>query len=143
MWICSCHAVTDGMIKEFAKANGCAWKKMTKELKVGTQCGTCAKSAKQILEQAAGKPKKKRSKKRKTGGETLLPGTNADSPFDSSVSSPINSSATPTVSSLADHQSANVGTDTTTPSPDQSNTSAQTSSPAFLPCGKCTCTCGK
>ncbi len=73
MWICSCHAVTDGMIKEFAKQHGCAWKKLTQELKVGTQCGTCAKYAKEILEQAAGKPRRNRSKKRNadTSAETI------------------------------------------------------------------------
>lgn len=52
MYICSCHAVTDGQIKAFAEKNGCNWKKMTRELKAGTQCGICAKSAKAILEQS-------------------------------------------------------------------------------------------
>ncbi len=135
MWICSCHAVTDGMIKEFAKQHGCAWKKMTQELKVGTQCGTCAKSAKEILEQAAGKPKRKRVKKQKPSGETLQTGVPADL---TATSAP-----TPTVSSSADPQSANVGADDAKLSTDKSPTSAQTPSPAFLPCGKCTCICGK
>lgn len=88
MWICSCHAVNDGMIKAFAKEHGCAWKKMTQELKVGTQCGICAKEAKRILEEAAGKP-----------ASSLKIAENASNP--------------------------------------------DSEAPALLPCGKCTCTCGK
>ncbi len=53
MFICSCHAVTDGAIKkavqsgtvktfrELARATGC-----------GTQCGICAKGAKEVFDQA-------------------------------------------------------------------------------------------
>jgi len=124
MWICSCHAVTDGMIKEFAKKHGCAWKKMTKELKVGTQCGTCAKSAKEILEQAAGKPKRKRTKRTRSDEET------------------------PRVASsevVADSQIVADSQADVTPTKDVTSASAATtpSAPAFLPCGKCVCSCGK
>ncbi len=61
MWICHCHAVNDGTIREFAKKHGPAWKKLTKELGVATQCGICATEAKRILEEAAGVPAKKNS----------------------------------------------------------------------------------
>jgi len=123
MWICSCHAVTDGMIKEFAKKHGCAWKKMTKELKVGTQCGTCAKSAKEILEQAAGKPKRTRTKRTRTEE------ANSDS-ADSGAETASNHSDSEAVSN-----------------PDMKTQTSQPAEPAsqraVLPCGKCVCSCGK
>lgn len=49
MYICICHAVTEEQIKEFARTNGCNWRKMTKELKTGTDCGSCAIKAKSVL----------------------------------------------------------------------------------------------
>jgi len=46
MYICSCHAVTDGQIKRCVNDEGvCTWKELMKKTKVGTQCGTCAKFA--------------------------------------------------------------------------------------------------
>lgn len=107
MWICSCHAVNDGMIKDFAKEHGCAWKKMTQELKVATQCGVCAKEAKRILEEAAGKTAGKR-RKQKTAADNVSARTTADA-------------------------SSKTAENASKPDP---------AAPVFLPCGKCTCTCG-
>ncbi len=46
MYICSCHAVTDGQIKRCVNDGSvCTWRELMKETKVGTQCGTCAKHA--------------------------------------------------------------------------------------------------
>lgn len=132
MWICSCHAVTDGMIKEFAKQHGCAWKKMTQELKVGTQCGTCAKYAKEILEQAAGKPPRK-PRKRKPAEDKVSAATTADVSQDNAqVASPV-----AVFSDNGTGQSDDVRDTEATKLPDS------TPSPVYLPCGKCTCTCGK
>lgn len=121
MWICSCHAVTDGMIKAFAKEHGCAWKKMTQELKVGTQCGTCAKSAKEILEQAAGKPKRKRTPKQMV----------SETPDAAAVkaSNGIDVIATANAATVAEADKTSLDNQTAAPSP------------KFLPCGKCVCTC--
>ena len=49
MYICVCHAVTEEQIKDFARKPGCTWRRMTKELKAGTDCGSCAIKAKRIL----------------------------------------------------------------------------------------------
>ncbi|MBC7998733.1 MAG: (2Fe-2S)-binding protein [Leptolyngbya sp.] len=84
MWICSCHAVNDGQIKAFAKEHGANWKLMTQVLKCGTQCGTCAKSAKEILEQAAGDNPKPR-RQRKAPSTTAVTST---SPANSSPAAP-------------------------------------------------------
>lgn len=117
MWICHCHAVNDGTIKEYAKKPGATWKQMTIDLKVSTQCGICAKEAKRIFDAAAGKTPRKRKKK---VSATNAPATNAPA------------QEAPVINA----QAANVVSDSS-PQP------AQTSSPALLPCGKCTCTCGK
>lgn len=52
MYICSCHAVTDGAIKNCVKSGTRTYRGVVKQLKVGTQCGICAVSAKQIFDQA-------------------------------------------------------------------------------------------
>jgi bacterioferritin-associated ferredoxin len=57
MYVCICFAVTESQIADFAQANGCNWRKLTRELKAGTQCGTCAKRAKLTLEKACNKTK--------------------------------------------------------------------------------------
>jgi bacterioferritin-associated ferredoxin len=49
MYVCICHAVTEEQIKHFAKAHGCNWRKMTRVLKTGTDCGSCAIKAKRTL----------------------------------------------------------------------------------------------
>ncbi|PZM82362.1 MAG: (2Fe-2S)-binding protein [Candidatus Melainabacteria bacterium] len=49
MYVCICHAVTEEQIKDFARAHGCNWRKMSRELKAGTDCGTCAIKAKRAL----------------------------------------------------------------------------------------------
>ncbi|PZM83326.1 MAG: hypothetical protein DKT66_09200 [Candidatus Melainabacteria bacterium] len=132
MWICSCHAVTDGMIKEFAKQHGCAWKKMTQELKVGTQCGTCAKYAKEILEQAAGKPPRKPRKRKTVEDKVSASPAVGISQENAQVSAPV---AEGTLTGT--RQSDDVRDTEAAKLPES------TSSPVYLPCGKCTCTCGK
>lgn len=50
MYICSCHAVTDGQIKRCVNDEGvCTWKELMKKTRVGTQCGTCAKFARALF----------------------------------------------------------------------------------------------
>lgn len=141
MWICSCHAVTDGMIKEFAKKHGCAWKKMTQELKVGTQCGTCAKSAKEILEQAAGKPKRKRTKRTRTDGANSQVASSKCAAASEVVADSEGAAASVVV---ADSQVDVTPTkDVTSASAASTPSAPAASTSAFLPCGKCVCSCGK
>ncbi len=140
MWICSCHAVNDGMIKEFAKKHGCAWKKMTQELKVGTQCGACAKEAKRILEETAGKPPRKR-RARKAAADNVSVTSCADASAETSPSTSSSDTAqavvaNPAVFDTGQSQPVEAGAKGETPP-------APAPGPAFLPCGKCTCTCGK
>lgn len=52
MYICSCHAVTDGKIKSLVQSGTKTFRALVRATKVGTQCGTCAKSAKEIFEQS-------------------------------------------------------------------------------------------
>ena len=126
MWIFSCHAVNDGMIKDFAKEHGCAWKKMTQELKVGTQCGICAKEAKRILEEAAGKSPRKRRKQR-TAGDNVSAESTADA-----------SQGTAAAASSSEHAVTASSSKTA-----ENALGPDSAAPVFLPCGKCTCTCDK
>ena len=49
MYVCICHGVTDTQI-ETAIDNGAVTMQMiTKELKVGSQCGQCCSCAKKVL----------------------------------------------------------------------------------------------
>ena len=50
MYVCLCKAVTDKQIRKAAAEDGCSMKCLMSELGVATQCGKCAKFAKQILE---------------------------------------------------------------------------------------------
>ncbi|HEY9786380.1 MAG TPA: (2Fe-2S)-binding protein [Candidatus Obscuribacterales bacterium] len=52
MYICSCHAVTDGAIRECAQSGIRTFRGVVKKTKVGSQCGICALSAKEIFDQA-------------------------------------------------------------------------------------------
>ncbi len=49
MYVCLCKAITDSQIRSAAE-NGCKTMRcLNKELGVATQCGKCAKDARQIL----------------------------------------------------------------------------------------------
>jgi bacterioferritin-associated ferredoxin len=51
MYICSCHAVTDGRIRKAAQTGEAkTWKELTRLTGCATQCGTCAIDAKAIFD---------------------------------------------------------------------------------------------
>ncbi|MEM7291933.1 MAG: (2Fe-2S)-binding protein [Pseudomonadota bacterium] len=50
MYVCLCKAVTDGQIRKAAQEQNCSMKCLMNELGVATQCGKCAKFARQVLE---------------------------------------------------------------------------------------------
>lgn len=52
MYICICRAVTDGQIKEAAEKGTKNFRDLCKKLDCCNQCGTCARSAKEIFDQA-------------------------------------------------------------------------------------------
>jgi bacterioferritin-associated ferredoxin len=53
MYICSCHAVTDGRIRKAAQTGEAkTWKELTRLTGCSTQCGTCARDAKAIFDRA-------------------------------------------------------------------------------------------
>ena len=58
MYICSCHAVTDGAIRAHIKSGTRTFAQLAKQTGVATQCGICGRQAKelfyQILEQETG-----------------------------------------------------------------------------------------
>jgi bacterioferritin-associated ferredoxin len=52
MIVCSCNVVSDHQIRCLAKGGMKKWKSLVRRTRVGTGCGTCAKRAKQIFEEA-------------------------------------------------------------------------------------------
>jgi bacterioferritin-associated ferredoxin len=64
MYVCICHAVVERQIREAIAGGTDTWKKLCRDLKVATQCGTCAISAKQYFEQELAK-----AQKAKTSGQ--------------------------------------------------------------------------
>mgnify|MGYP001304022700 CR=1 FL=1 len=52
MYICSCRAVTDGQIKKAVAEGTRTFRALCKQLGCGTQCGICAKYAKEVFDQA-------------------------------------------------------------------------------------------
>lgn len=48
MYVCLCKAVTDKQIRKAAE-QGCSMRCLINELGLATQCGKCAKYAKQII----------------------------------------------------------------------------------------------
>lgn len=53
MYICSCHAVTDGAIKKAVKEGGIRrFRDLAKLTGVSTQCGICGLGAKEIFDKA-------------------------------------------------------------------------------------------
>lgn len=49
MYVCICHAVTDRNIENAVDNGAVTMKQLTKELKVGSQCGQCCSCAKKVL----------------------------------------------------------------------------------------------
>lgn len=58
MYICSCHAVTDGAIRAHIKSGTKTFAQLAKQTGIATQCGICGRQAKalfyQILEEETG-----------------------------------------------------------------------------------------
>ena len=52
MYVCLCHGVTDREIREAADSGVNSMRQLGKELGVGTQCGRCACSAREILRES-------------------------------------------------------------------------------------------
>ena len=51
MYVCICHAVTDKQIREEVYQGAKCLKSLQKNLPVGTGCGTCVCTAKQVIEE--------------------------------------------------------------------------------------------
>ncbi|ADT70395.1 MAG: bacterioferritin-associated ferredoxin [Pseudoalteromonas tetraodonis] len=49
MYICLCHGVTDKKIEQTIDDGATTMRELTKELKVGSQCGKCCCCTKKIL----------------------------------------------------------------------------------------------
>jgi len=49
MYVCLCHGVTDRDIRAAADSGVTSMRQLGKELGVGTQCGRCAITAREIL----------------------------------------------------------------------------------------------
>jgi len=49
MYICSCHAVTDGAMRAHIKSGVRTFAKMAKVTGVATQCGICGRQAKELF----------------------------------------------------------------------------------------------
>ena len=49
MYVCICHGVTDTQIESAIDDGAVTMQMLTKELKVGSQCGQCCSCAKKVL----------------------------------------------------------------------------------------------
>lgn len=50
MYVCLCHGVTDGQIREAITAEGCcSFREVRNTLGVATQCGKCACAARDLI----------------------------------------------------------------------------------------------
>lgn len=53
MYVCLCHNVTDADICQLVRTEGvCSMRELCQQLGVATQCGKCAKCAKEVLREA-------------------------------------------------------------------------------------------
>lgn len=52
MYVCSCHVVTDGDIREAVKDGVRTFAELSRKTKLGTNCHICARSAKAIFNEA-------------------------------------------------------------------------------------------
>ncbi len=53
MYVCLCHGVTDREIRQAAEKGVSSMRQLGQELGVGTQCGRCACTARQILRESS------------------------------------------------------------------------------------------
>ncbi|MHB1142904.1 MAG: bacterioferritin-associated ferredoxin [Sulfuricaulis sp.] len=51
MYVCVCKCVTDGDIREAVCEGACSMRELRMCLGVATQCGRCARHARQVLEE--------------------------------------------------------------------------------------------
>lgn len=49
MYVCVCHRVTDGQIREAVCEGACSMRDLRAHLNVGSSCGRCADCARQVL----------------------------------------------------------------------------------------------
>jgi bacterioferritin-associated ferredoxin len=56
MYICLCHAVTDHQIRQAVQEGVSSLRQMQLCLRVGTNCGKCIPSARQLVKEALTKP---------------------------------------------------------------------------------------
>ncbi|HEY0676549.1 MAG TPA: (2Fe-2S)-binding protein [Immundisolibacter sp.] len=49
MYVCVCHGVTDGAIRQAAQAGACSLAELAQTLRVATCCGKCAEQAQDVL----------------------------------------------------------------------------------------------
>ncbi|MES2917035.1 MAG: bacterioferritin-associated ferredoxin [Pseudomonadota bacterium] len=52
MYVCLCKAVTDSHIREAVNQGCCSMRELRNELGVATQCGRCAVTAREVLDEA-------------------------------------------------------------------------------------------
>ena len=52
MYVCVCKAVTDGQIRNAVDQGCCSMRELRNELGVATQCGRCAVTAREVLDEA-------------------------------------------------------------------------------------------
>lgn len=52
MYVCICRAVTDSQIRESARKGCCTMRSLRDNLGVATQCGRCALTARDVLNEA-------------------------------------------------------------------------------------------
>ncbi|MBB3101996.1 bacterioferritin-associated ferredoxin [Azomonas macrocytogenes] len=51
MYVCLCHGITDGHIREAISEGCCSFRDVRSTLGVGTQCGKCACAAKGLVKE--------------------------------------------------------------------------------------------
>lgn len=54
MYVCVCHAVTDGHIRECANDGACKMRELRQRLGLASSCGKCAAHALEVLRDVAG-----------------------------------------------------------------------------------------
>ena len=56
MYICICNAITERDVRECARRGCCSLDELSVELGVGTSCGKCRPTAKEILDETHREP---------------------------------------------------------------------------------------
>ncbi len=56
MYICLCHGITDRQIRDAVSGGCCSFREVRTSLKVGTQCGKCACTAKGLVRETLADP---------------------------------------------------------------------------------------